>query len=304
VQREIDLRATARSSFATSSFTTNRRCRPTTGQALARGRKARSSSSARTFSPPPSRFAAVAGRGAQRRAGRGGGNRSSPANGTRAGEPGTGPNRSGAASGPGPDRSGLRPRPRSPPKSRRSWRSKARLLRRGLTAIRRKNRWPRRAGSRRARQKVEVLDRGLARWSAGAPRSGSCWPSGSRRSSLDRPSGRTLPGSAAGTARAGEIARTLLIAQESVEKIRGDLVEIERQIGGIEEGQQGLRTEPRPPRKNSTGLKSGSPRADRGPVPDRGRAAGVPGRSRRHGLAATALALGGRSPDLKLLDSG
>jgi chromosome segregation protein len=48
---------------------------------------------------------------------------------------------------------------------------------------------------------------------------------------------------AAGTARAGEIARTLVVAQDSVEKIRGELVEIERQIGGIEEGQQALRAE-------------------------------------------------------------
>ena len=41
--------------------------------------------------------------------------------------------------------------------------------------------------------------------------------------------------------RAGEIARTLVVAQESVERIRGELAALERQIAGIEEEQQGLR---------------------------------------------------------------
>jgi chromosome segregation protein len=94
------------------------------------------------------------------------------------------------------------------------------------------------------RQKVEVLDRGLGEMERRRAQIGELL--GQRQQEVEAWTDQATELSqeaAAGTARAGEIARTLVVAQESVEKIRGELVEIERQIGGIEEGQQALRAE-------------------------------------------------------------
>jgi chromosome segregation protein len=94
------------------------------------------------------------------------------------------------------------------------------------------------------RQKVEVLDRGLGEMERRRAQIGELL--GQRQQEVEAWTDQAAEFSqeaAAGTARAGEIARTLVVAQESVERIRGELVEIERQIGGIEEGQQALRTE-------------------------------------------------------------
>jgi chromosome segregation protein len=94
------------------------------------------------------------------------------------------------------------------------------------------------------RQKVEVLDRGLGEMERRRAQIGELL--GQRQQEVETWTDQAADlsrAAAAGTARAGEIARTLVVAQESVEKIRGELVEIERQIGGIEEGQQALRAE-------------------------------------------------------------
>jgi chromosome segregation protein len=94
------------------------------------------------------------------------------------------------------------------------------------------------------RQKVEVLDRGLGEMERRRAQIGELL--GQRQQEVEAwtdQAAELAREATAGSARAGEIARTLTVAQESVEKIRAELVEIERQIGGIEEGQQTLRTE-------------------------------------------------------------
>jgi len=82
-----------------------------------------------------------------------------------------------------------------------------------------------------------------------------------------------------------------------VEKIRGDLVEIERQIGGIEEGQQGLRTETEAAQEelNRFEIRLAESRSRTQFLTEEGQ------REFQADLAATdwrrtALALGGRSP--------
>ncbi len=92
------------------------------------------------------------------------------------------------------------------------------------------------------RQKVEVLDRGLGEMERRraqidellAQRRQEVQVWAEQVAGLDQEA-------LSGLARAGEIARTLVVAQESVEKIRGELVEIERQIAAIEGDQQALR---------------------------------------------------------------
>jgi chromosome segregation protein len=94
------------------------------------------------------------------------------------------------------------------------------------------------------RQKVEVLDRGLGEMERRRAQIGELLAQRQQEVEVWTDQAAELAQeAAAGTVRAGEIARTLVISQESVEKIRGELVEIEHQISGIEEGQQGLRTE-------------------------------------------------------------
>ncbi len=92
------------------------------------------------------------------------------------------------------------------------------------------------------RQKVEVLDRGLGEMEQRRGQIGELLAQ--RQQEVDVWVEQTVElehEAAAGLARAAEAARTLEVAQQSVEKIRGALVEIERQIGAIEAGQQGLR---------------------------------------------------------------
>jgi chromosome segregation protein len=94
------------------------------------------------------------------------------------------------------------------------------------------------------RQKVEVLDRGLGEMERRRSQIGELLAQRRQEVEVWAEQAAGLEQEAVtGLARAGEIARTLVVAQESVEKIRGELVEIERQITGIENEQQGLRTE-------------------------------------------------------------
>jgi len=94
------------------------------------------------------------------------------------------------------------------------------------------------------RQKVEVLDRGLGEMERRRIQIDELLAQ--RRQEVDVWAEQVAgleQESVAALARAGEIARTLVVAQESVERIRGELVEIERQIATIERDQQGLRAE-------------------------------------------------------------
>ncbi len=93
------------------------------------------------------------------------------------------------------------------------------------------------------RQKVEVLDRGLGEMERRRAQIGELLAQ--RQQEVDVWAEQTAEleqASAAGLARAAEAGRTLEVAQASVEKLRGELVEIERQIGAIEAEQEVLRT--------------------------------------------------------------
>ena len=93
------------------------------------------------------------------------------------------------------------------------------------------------------RQKVEVLDRGLGEMERRRLQIGELLSQ--RQQEVDVWTEQTVEleqAAVAGLARAAQAARTLEVAQQSVEKLRGGLVEIERQIGVIETEQQGLRT--------------------------------------------------------------
>jgi chromosome segregation protein len=93
------------------------------------------------------------------------------------------------------------------------------------------------------RQKVEVLDRGLSEMGRRRAQIGELLAQ--RQQEMDVWSEQTTElekEAVAGLARAAEAVRTLDVAQQSVEKLRGELVEIERQISVIETEQQGLRT--------------------------------------------------------------
>jgi chromosome segregation protein len=94
------------------------------------------------------------------------------------------------------------------------------------------------------RQKVEVLDRGLGEMERRRAQIGELLAQ--RQQEVDVWAEQTAEleqEAVAGLARAAEAARTLEVAQQSVEKLRGEFVEIERQISAIETEQQGLRTE-------------------------------------------------------------
>ena len=94
------------------------------------------------------------------------------------------------------------------------------------------------------RQKVEVLDRGLGEMERRRAQIDELLAQRRQEAEVWAEQVAALEQEAvAGLARAGEIARTLVVAQESVEKIRGELVEIERQIAAIESEQQGLRAQ-------------------------------------------------------------
>jgi len=94
------------------------------------------------------------------------------------------------------------------------------------------------------RQKVEVLDRGLGEMERRRAQIGELLAQRQQEVAVWTEQAAELEQeSAAQLAGAGEITRTLLIAQESVEKVRGELVELERQITAIEEGQQSLRAQ-------------------------------------------------------------
>jgi chromosome segregation protein len=93
------------------------------------------------------------------------------------------------------------------------------------------------------RQKVEVLDRGLGEMERRRAQIGELLVQ--RQQEVDVWAEQTAQleqEAVAGLARAAEAARTLEVAQQSVEKLRGELVEIERQISAVEAEQQGLRT--------------------------------------------------------------
>lgn len=94
------------------------------------------------------------------------------------------------------------------------------------------------------RQKVEVLDRGLGEMERRRAQIGELLAQRQQEVAVwTEQSAELEQESAAQLAGAGEIARTLLVAQESVEKIRSELVELERQITAIEESQQSLRAQ-------------------------------------------------------------
>lgn len=94
------------------------------------------------------------------------------------------------------------------------------------------------------RQKVEVLDRGLGEMERRRVQiNGLLAQRQQETDAWTKQTAELEQEAAAGVARAEEAVRALAVAQQSVEQLRGELVEIERQIGVIEAGQQGLRTE-------------------------------------------------------------
>jgi len=94
------------------------------------------------------------------------------------------------------------------------------------------------------RQKVEVLDRGISEMERRRAQIGDLLTQRQQEMDAWAEQAAGLEQEAvAGLARAAEAVRTLEVAQRSVEQLRGELVEIERQIGVIETEQQGVRTE-------------------------------------------------------------
>ena len=94
------------------------------------------------------------------------------------------------------------------------------------------------------RQKVEVLDRGLGEMERRRAQIGELLAQRQQEADVWAEQAAELEREAvAGLARAAEAARTLEVAQQSVEKLRGEFAEIERQISAIEAEQQGLRAE-------------------------------------------------------------
>ncbi|MSU69789.1 MAG: chromosome segregation protein SMC [Opitutaceae bacterium] len=94
------------------------------------------------------------------------------------------------------------------------------------------------------RQKVEVLDRGLGEMEKRRQQVSELLVQ--RQQEIEVWSehvGELGRESAAQRARATQITETLVVSQEQVEKIRGELVEVEREIGGLEAAQAGVRAE-------------------------------------------------------------
>jgi len=93
------------------------------------------------------------------------------------------------------------------------------------------------------RQKVEVLDRGLDEMERRRTQLAELLTQRQQEVEVWTEQAAELAREAeAQLARAAEIARTLGVAQESVERIRGELVALEQQIGAVEAVQQELRT--------------------------------------------------------------
>jgi chromosome segregation protein len=91
------------------------------------------------------------------------------------------------------------------------------------------------------RQKVEVLDRGLDEMERRRAQLGELLVQRQQEVEVwTEQAGELGRDAAAQLARAAEIARTLAVAQQSVETIRDELAALERQIGAVEETQQGL----------------------------------------------------------------
>ena len=95
-----------------------------------------------------------------------------------------------------------------------------------------------------SRQKVEVLDRGLDEMARRRAQMDDLLAQ--RRQEIDawtEQAAELGQEAAAQQARGDEVARTLAVAQQSVESVRGELGEIERQIAAVEQSQEGLHTQ-------------------------------------------------------------
>jgi chromosome segregation protein len=95
-----------------------------------------------------------------------------------------------------------------------------------------------------ARQKVEVLDRGLADMQRRSAQISEILVQ--RQQEIEvwtEQIDQLEQESASQRARGAQIAETLVVAQQQVEQIRNELVEVESEIGGVENSQEGIRTD-------------------------------------------------------------
>ena len=94
------------------------------------------------------------------------------------------------------------------------------------------------------RQKVEMLDRGLGEMERRRGQLGDLLAQRQQEVAVwSEQSAELTAEAAAQVARAGEVAHTLAVAQETVEKIRGELVDLERHMAAAEEDQQARRVQ-------------------------------------------------------------
>lgn len=95
-----------------------------------------------------------------------------------------------------------------------------------------------------ARQKVEVLDRGIADMERRRRQLSEILVQRQQEVEVWTEQIASLESeSDAQKSRASQIAETLVVAQQQVESIRNELTEVEREIGGVENSQEGIRTD-------------------------------------------------------------